>query len=237
MLGGLIRIDLLECIPYAANEKNPHVRITAFTNLPIHSTSPEKAAAIFNEPPSIFWSRKSIIEVVTHSALGETLLPALDLDLKSTGNADRNTVEIVFAGLGFVAIGGNFLHAKVKVWSPGGRGVGVRRPIVDKVSGGYRLDIVRRKKVGRLIILGRKAIGAKVEPYFQTDVVGIGASSVKGFKVVRDGGESGEMGGDCAIHGESNKARNKDVESGDIPSNEVPANTSKIESVEETVAG
>jgi hypothetical protein len=81
----MIRIDLLECIPHAANSHNPHIRITAYTNLPVHSTSPEKATAIFNEPPSSFWSRKSIIEVVTHSPLSDTLLPALDLDLKSTG--------------------------------------------------------------------------------------------------------------------------------------------------------
>ena len=81
----MIRIDLLECIPQASTSNNPHIRITAFTNLPVHSTSPEKATAIFNEPPSSFWSRKSIVEVVTHSALGDQLLPALDLDLKSTG--------------------------------------------------------------------------------------------------------------------------------------------------------
>ena len=103
------------------------------------------------------------------------------------GNPQRNTVEIVFAGLGFVAIGGNFLHAKVKVSSPGGKGVGVRRPIVERLSGGYRLDIVKRKKIGRLIMAWRKSVGANVNPYFQTDVIGVGKSSVKGFTMRKDG--------------------------------------------------
>jgi hypothetical protein len=101
-----------------------------------------------------------------------------------------------------VAIGGNFLHAKIKVWSPGGRGVGVRRPIVDKLSAGCRLDVVRRKKIGRLIMLGRKAIGAEVKEYFQKDVIGVGRSSVPGFKLVKDGEEMvGERSGREAVEG------------------------------------
>jgi len=86
-----------------------------------------------------------------------------------------------------VAIGGNFLYAKVKVWTPGGKGVGVRRPIVDKVSGASRLDIVKRKKIGRLIMLGRRAIGAPVNSYFQTDVIGVGKSSVKESSFLKEG--------------------------------------------------
>ena len=148
-------------------------------------------------------------------------------------------MEIVFAGLGFVAIGGNFLHAKVKVWSPGGKGVGVRRPIVQTVSGGYRLDVVMRKKVGRLVMLGGKATRAETKPYFQRDVIGAGRSSVKGFRLVKDGeeeeGGEGETrdelkSGDAAagIEGQSGEtstssdtAGSSEVQSGDVQSGDV----------------
>ena len=167
LLGGLIRIDLLECEAHDSTPQSSHIRITSFTNLPLHLTSPEKADAILAEPPSSFWSRKSKIEVVTKSAMGKIILEALVLDVKSTGNAERNTIEIVFAGLGFVALGGNFKSAKLQVWTPNGLGVAVRRPIVERIGKGFSLDVVRKKKTGRLIMLGRKAIGAKLPEEFQ----------------------------------------------------------------------
>lgn len=91
---------------------------------------------------------------------------ALELDIKSTGNSERNTIEIVFAGLGFVAIGGNFGEAKVRVMTPEGRGVGVRRPVVERIMGGFSLDVVKRKKVGRMI-LQRKDWGREADGRFR----------------------------------------------------------------------
>lgn len=167
VLGGIIRIDLLECEGHPSTPTDPHIRITAFSNLTLHITSTEKAELIFQEPPSSFWSRKSKIEIVTKHAMGPYLLQALELEIKSTGNVERNTVEIVFAGLGFVAIGGNFVKAKLRVWTPGGRGIAVRRPVVERIAGGFSLDVVRKRKVGRLIMLGRKSIGAKIPEQFQ----------------------------------------------------------------------
>jgi hypothetical protein len=73
---------------------------------------------------------------------------AATLDVKSTGNSVRNTIEIVIAGLGFVAVGGNFASAKIVVFTPGGRGVGVRRALVDRIEDvGFCLRPVKR--VGR----------------------------------------------------------------------------------------
>lgn len=162
VLGGLFRIDLLECEPYPGTS-NPHIRITPYTNLTVHVTSHKKAEAIFNEDPSIFWSRKSKVEVVTKHAMGPQMKVGLELDIKSTGDSERNTIEIVFAGLGFVAIGGNFPRAKLRVWTPDGRGVGIRKPIVQTMYKGYSLDPV--KKWSRLIMFGRKSVGAPVPAY------------------------------------------------------------------------
>lgn len=173
ILGGMVRLDLLECTAHPNTPNNPHIRITPYTNLPIHQTSPEKAQLILEEPPSSFWSRKSKIEIVTKNAMAEHMLEALELEIKSTGNAERNTIEIVIAGLGFIAIGGNFEMAKIKVWTPGGRGVGIRRPIVQNIGKGYSLDIVRKKKIGRMIMLGRKSTNAKLPP---TELLEIGSS-------------------------------------------------------------
>ena len=94
--------------------------------------------------------------------MAKHMLEALELDIKSTGNAERNTIEIVVAGLGFIAIGGNFETAKIKVWTPGGRGVGIRRPVVERIGVGYSLDVVRKKKIGRMIMLGWKSTNAKL---------------------------------------------------------------------------
>jgi hypothetical protein len=155
VLGGLVRIDLLECDTRFESVPKAHIRITPFTNLPIHFTSHEKAAAIFDTDPAIFWSRKSSIETVTTKAMGEDLRTALELEVKSTGNSERNTIEIVLAGLGFIAIGGNFGRAKIAVWTPAGRGVGVRKPIVQLIGKGYSLTPVRRQKVPRMKLLGK----------------------------------------------------------------------------------
>jgi hypothetical protein len=156
VLGGLVRIDLLECESHLSSPEANHIRITPFTNLPIHITSHEKAAAIFDEDPASFWSRKSSIETVTTRALGKDMLTALELEVKSTGNSERNTTEIVIAGLGFIAIGGNFGRAKLSVWTPEGRGVGIRQPVVQRIGSGFSLRIVKRKKVIRMIKLGKK---------------------------------------------------------------------------------
>src|SRR5436190_5667856 len=166
VLGGLVRIDLLECEGYPLTPNDPHIRITAFSNLPMHITSTEKAEAIFNESPSSFWARKSKIEVVTKHAMAKDLSVALEMDLKSTGNAERNTIEVVFAGLGFIAIGGNFSTAKLRIWTPAGRGVAIRRPIVEKIGGSYSLNVVKKKKVGRLVMLGKKSIDVKTPEQF-----------------------------------------------------------------------
>jgi hypothetical protein len=156
VLGGIVRIDLLEFEPHLSSPEADHIRITPFTNLPIHITSHEKAAAIFHELPAIFWSRKSSIETVTTRALGKDMLTALELDVKSTGNSERNTTEIVIAGLGFIAIGGNFGRAKLAIWTPEGRGVGIRQPIVQRIASGFSRRVVKTKKVIRMINLGKK---------------------------------------------------------------------------------
>jgi hypothetical protein len=169
VLGGLVKVDLLECKGHPSTPTANHIRITPYTNLPAHITSSEKAQAIMMEPPSSFWSRKSLIEVVTSRAVGKEMLTALELDVKSTGNTERNTIEIVLAGLGFIAIGGNFECAKLRVSTPAGRGVGIRRPVVLRIGAGYSLDIVRKRKVGRLIMLGRKSIGATIPEQFRAE--------------------------------------------------------------------
>lgn len=104
---------------------------------------------------------------------------ALETTIASTGNAARNTVEIVFAGMGFVAVGGNFERAKLRVWTPGARGVGIRRPVVKIIQGGFSLDTVKRPKWGRLILLsGRKSVGAVVpeKSWVSDDAVPAGMS-------------------------------------------------------------
>ena len=37
---------------------------------------------------------------------------------------------------------------------------------MQRIMGGYSLDVVKRKKVGRMIMLGRKSIGAKLPEEF-----------------------------------------------------------------------
>jgi hypothetical protein len=156
VLGGLFRIDLLECIPHRSNKGPNHVRITTFTNLPSHITSTEKAIEIFNKEPSEFIKTCSSIEICSSRALGPELRLGLELDLKSTGDSERNTVEIVFAGLGFVAIGGNFVQAKLQVWTPQGRGIGIRQPIVQEIEGGQSLRVLKRKPIARLVPIKKK---------------------------------------------------------------------------------
>jgi hypothetical protein len=78
------------------------------------------------------------------------MLTAVELDVKSTGNSQRNTTEIVFAGMGFVAIGGNFARAKIRVLTPQGRGVGIRRPLVGFIENkGCSLLVVKHKGTKR----------------------------------------------------------------------------------------
>jgi hypothetical protein len=141
VLGGLLRIDLLECEAHPSfSPESAHVRTTAFTNLPIHVTGIEKAETYFKEHPFTLASRESSVTLIVKEPVGDGMKVGLELDVKSTGNAERNTIEIVFAGLGFVAIGGNFQRAKFRVWSPAGRGVGVRRPVVKMINGLFSLE-------------------------------------------------------------------------------------------------
>jgi len=102
--------------------------------------------------------------------MSDKLAIALEAEINSTGNSERNALEIVFAGMGFVAIGGNFLSARLRVWTPEGRGVGVRKPIVHRIQGGFSLDTVRKPKWGRLILLSqRKSVGAVIPEKFRDD--------------------------------------------------------------------
>jgi hypothetical protein len=182
VLGGLIRIDLLECESHANEPGNPHIRITSFTNLTGHITSHAKADLVLAEPPSSFYSRRSKIEIVTSRAMGDLMSIALETEIKSTGNSARNTLEIVFAGMGFVAIGGNFTKAKLRVWTPEARGVGVRKPLVRRIEEGFSLTTVRKPKWRRLILLsGRKSVGAKIPGRFMDDrdVMPVGSSMSK----------------------------------------------------------
>jgi hypothetical protein len=175
LLGGMIRIDLISCTPHPLTSSNnnnnnstpgthtspAHIRLTPFTNLPPHLTSTLKATTILDLPPNHFIKSNSLIEVVTSQAVGPSLQTSLDLEIKSTGNSQRNTIEIVFAGLGFVALGGNFGSAVVRVMTPLGRGVAVRKPVVEKIMGGDSLEVVRRRRVGRVV--GRRKDGEEVE--------------------------------------------------------------------------
>ena len=145
---------------------------------------------------------KSLIEVVTTETPGPMMQTALELDIKSTGNSERNTIEIVFAGLGFVAIGGNFGEARIRVLTPQGRGVGLRKPVVQRIMGGYSLDVVKRKKVGRLILQrkdwGRDEDGrfrwetakekSKVRHSWNLDVEGSGGDEIENHEL-KDGRE------------------------------------------------
>lgn len=153
MLGGMIKIDLISCTPHPSSitTSPPHIRLTPFTNLPPHLTSTLKSQHILSLPPTHFIQSHSLIEVVTSQSVGPSLQTTLDLKVKSTGNSERNTIEIVFAGLGWVSIGGNFGSAVIKVQSPEGRGVGVRRPVVERIGAGDSLEVVRRRKVGRVV--------------------------------------------------------------------------------------
>jgi hypothetical protein len=181
ILGGLIRIDLLEVVPHAQTPSDPHIRITAFTNLIRHLTSTPKAETILHEQPSSFHDRKSQIEIVTNRAMGPVMKVALETDVRSTGNSQRNTLEIVVAGQGFVAVGGNFERARVRVWTPEGRGVGVRRPIVREIEGGDSLMVVRKPKWTRLVSSWRKNWrGVVPERDLGDDVVPLGFEGVDG---------------------------------------------------------
>src|SRR5947207_4815981 len=103
ILGGLIRIDLLECDAHPSTPAANHVRITPFTNHPIHITNPDRATEILNTDPREFWARKSSVEVSTLEPMGPHLRSALELEIKSQRDSARNALEIVFAGVGFVA--------------------------------------------------------------------------------------------------------------------------------------
>ena len=132
---------MLECEPRESTGNAAHIRLTTFCNLPKHYTSSVKADFISTAPPIYYQNKKSTIEICTREALGDKLLTALELDIKSTGNSERNTIEVVFAGLGFIAIGGNFARAKVRISTPEGRGVGIRRPLVARINNGDSLPV------------------------------------------------------------------------------------------------
>ena len=136
-----MRFDVLECTAHPSMPGLPHIRLTLFSNLPPHFTNPEKAEIILNKDPAEFFDKKSKIEIVTNRPMAPELRVALEMEVQSTKNVTKNTIEVVIAGMGFIAIGGNFLHAKIRVWAPKGKGIGVRRPIVTTIGGNQSREI------------------------------------------------------------------------------------------------
>jgi hypothetical protein len=156
ILGGLVRIDVLECEGYETTPEANHIRITPFMNQPVHITNPSRAEEILNTNPAMFYSNKSPIEITTLQPMGPKMAVALDLEVKSKKDPSRNTLEIVFAGVGWVAIGGNFSRAKIRVYTPEGRGVDIRQPVVKTIHGDYSLTTVKGPRK-RMIHLGNTA--------------------------------------------------------------------------------
>src|SRR5579864_3033809 len=98
ILGGLVRIDLLECEGHPSTPTANHIRIPPFTNHPVHITNAARTTEILNTDPREFWDRKSSVEISTLEAMGPHLRPALELEVKSHRDSARNAMEIVFAG-------------------------------------------------------------------------------------------------------------------------------------------
>ncbi|KAJ1918419.1 nitric oxide associated protein 1 [Tieghemiomyces parasiticus] len=128
-IGGLGRIDLQE----GGDAATGRIMVSVFSNLPVHITQTKKANAMFN--------RLAAGELVpdlhppgrTMTPARAAVLPRLKFVSSHTlanENATMACADVYFMGVGWVAIAGRFKHAVIQVHSLGGRGAGIRPPLM-----------------------------------------------------------------------------------------------------------
>ncbi|KAJ2616953.1 nitric oxide associated protein 1 [Coemansia sp. RSA 1365] len=122
MLGGLGRLDLVE--------GPTRVFVTIFSNIRPHFTRIERADELTK---SMEAGKDTILKppVGDVDRLKQFPHQKLAMEHEFEGlHKHHATLDVVFAGVGWIAITGLFERAKIKIYSPFGTGVGVRPPMM-----------------------------------------------------------------------------------------------------------
>ncbi|KAL1922776.1 uncharacterized protein VTP21DRAFT_9152 [Calcarisporiella thermophila] len=124
-LGGMIRIDYLE-------GTNP-VLFTLFTTLDPHITHTEKAINITKRMDFNDYSLLNPPDADRQESF-PSLSEAATLEVHGK-HKNMATLDVVFSGLGWVALTGVFDRALIRVLTPGGAGVHTRTPLMPFFNG------------------------------------------------------------------------------------------------------
>ncbi|KAJ1982485.1 nitric oxide associated protein 1 [Dimargaris xerosporica] len=123
-LGGLGRIDL-------DGGGASKVLMTVFSAVPVHITKIDKAVA---QCDALAQGNRTVLHPpYLHGKNRAATFPPFRLVERYELTSDHPTMactDIVFAGVGWVAIAGQFQGAQLAVHSPGGRGVSIRSPLL-----------------------------------------------------------------------------------------------------------
>ncbi|KAJ2342780.1 nitric oxide associated protein 1 [Coemansia sp. RSA 2618] len=122
MLGGLGRIDLVE--------GPSRIFVTIFSNIRPHFTRIKRADELVQRMQT---GEKTILQPPVGDADRLRWFPQQELALEHEFEGlhkHHATLDVVFAGVGWVAINGQFPRAKIRVFSPFGTGVCVRPPMM-----------------------------------------------------------------------------------------------------------
>ncbi|KAJ2726690.1 nitric oxide associated protein 1 [Coemansia sp. Benny D115] len=122
MLGGLGRIDLVDGPDY--------VYVTIFSNIRPHFTRIQRAIELTQKMEN---GEQTFLRPPVGDAERLKSFPKQELAVEHTfeGTHRRNaTLDVTFAGIGWIAITGKFPTATIQVFTPNGMGVNVRPPLM-----------------------------------------------------------------------------------------------------------
>ncbi|OLL25349.1 Arginyl-tRNA--protein transferase 1 isoform B [Neolecta irregularis DAH-3] len=123
LLGGLVKIDNL------ADIASKPLAFLLQTNLPAHVARTERIEELIHLDLADVMKK---IPIVTTVATGPEMKEAVTIR-RTWNESNRFAFEIVMTGLGFVSFGAAFNQAMLQVSSPSGRGIAVRKPLLDKI--------------------------------------------------------------------------------------------------------
>ncbi|KAJ2003994.1 nitric oxide associated protein 1 [Coemansia thaxteri] len=122
MLGGLGRLELID--------GPDRVYVTVFSSVRTHFTNVERAAELIKR---MELGEKTILQPPCGDAERLKSFPRHQLALEHSFEGlhrQHATLDVVFAGVGWIAIAGQFPTATIRVFSPNGHGICVRPPMM-----------------------------------------------------------------------------------------------------------